>query len=331
MSSGNAGGSAQGHGDGSRKAILAALLANLGIAVAKFVGFLITHSSSLLAEAGHSLADTTNQGLLLLGRRQAARTEDEHHNFGHGMARYFWSFIVGLILFTLGSLFAIFEGIEKIRRPRHIEKPGVAIVMLAVAVLLEGFSFRTAIRESRLLKGTESWAAFIRTAKVPELPVLLLEDAGALAGLAIALSGIVLSVVTGNPRFDGLATLSIGFLLGIIAVVLIVKMRSLLLGESASPEEQERLRGALAGSPGVKRVINVRTMHLGPEELLVGAKLEFDASMSLAELANAIDVAEEQLRSAVPAARVVYLEPAVFDASRAAWIGDPTGGPLPGR
>lgn len=305
-----------GHGEGGRRAILAALAANFGIAIAKFVGFLITRSSSLLAEAGHSLADTTNQGLLLLGRRQAQKEEDEQHPFGYGMARFFWSFVVGLILFTLGSLFAIFEGIEKIRAPHKLEKPAVAIALLGVAVVLEALSFRTAIRESSPIKGPESWAGFIRKAKVPELPVLLLEDAGALAGLAIALGGIVLSMATDNARFDAYGTLLIGVLLGIIAVVLVIEMRSLLLGESASPEERAQIGAALADHAQVRRVINIRTMHLGPEDLLVAAKIEFDGTLRFTELAEAIDAAEARVRAVVPTARVMYLEPAIFDPAR---------------
>ena len=304
--------------EGGRRAILAALAANLGIAIAKFAGFLITRSSSMLAEAGHSLADTTNQGLLLLGRRQSRREEDADHPFGYGMARFFWSFIVGLILFTLGSLFAIYEGIRKIGSPHELQKPVVAIVLLGVAMVLEGLSFRTAIRESREVKGPETWIGFIRSAKVPELPVLLLEDSGALAGLAIALAGIGASMVTGNPRFDAYATLLIGILLGMIAIVLVIEMRSLLLGESAAPPERAQIDAALSDSTQVRRVINVRTLHLGPEELLVAAKLEFDANLRFSELAEAIDAAEARVRAVVPSARVMYLEPAIFDPARAA-------------
>ena len=305
-----------GHGESGKRAILAALAANFGIAIAKFVGFLITRSSSLLAEAGHSLADTTNQALLLLGRRQAQRDEDEQHPFGYGTARFFWSFVVGLILFTLGSLFAIFEGIEKLREPHKLEKPIIAIALLAVAVVLEALSFRTAIRESRPLKGDESWPGFIRKAKVPELPVLLLEDAGALAGLAIALGGISLSMATDNSRFDAYGTLLIGALLGAIAIVLVVEMRSLLLGESATPAERTQIGAALGAHPQVRRVINVRTMHIGPEDLLVAAKLEFDEALRFAELAEAIDAAEARVRAIVPTARFMYLEPAIFDPAR---------------
>ncbi len=302
-----------GHGG---KAIIAALFANLGIAVAKFVGFLITGSASLLAEAGHSVADTTNQGLLLLGGKQAKKPKDESHPFGYGMTRYFWSFVVALILFSLGSLFAIYEGIKKLQHPHELEKPAVAIGILLVAVALESFSFRTAIVESRPIKGNQSWWSFIRTAKVPELPVLLLEDSGALVGLVLALAGTTLTLITDNADWDAYATLGIGALLAVIAVILIIEMRSLLLGEAASPEATVRLRSAIESSPSVRRLIHVRTMHVGPEELLVAAKVEFDASLDFAGVSDAIDETEARIRSVEPNAQMVYLEPAIYDPNR---------------
>lgn len=310
---GNSGGLAGGHGS---KAILAALAANLGIAVAKLAGFLITGSAALLAEAGHSIADTANQGLLLLGGKQARHDEDEHHNFGYGMARYFWSFVVALILFSLGSLFALYEGIQKIGHPHEVESAGLAIAILAVAVLLEGYSFRTAIAESRPLKGDASWWQFIREAKVPELPVVLLEDTGALIGLVIALSSMTLTQVTGDPVWDAYGTIAIGALLGVIAAILVVEMRSLLLGESASPAEQQAIRQAIESNPAVRRFIHARTMHLGPEELLVATKVELDPALTFAEISTAIDATEARIRDAVPTARVIYVEPAQFDPSR---------------
>ena len=309
---------AGGAGHGSKKAIIAALLANLGIAVAKFVGFLLTRSSTLLAETAHSIADSTNQGLLLLGDRQAKRQEDEHHQFGYGMARYFWSFVVALVIFSLGALFALYEGIEKLRHPHHIDRPSVAIVLLGVAFVFEGISIRTAIRESRIQKGPQSWWSFIRTAKVPELPVVLLEDLGALLGLAIAEVSIVGALVTDNPRFDAYGTIAIAVLLGVIAIVLCVEMRSLLLGEAASHDDRRALDQAITGSPVVRRLIHVRTMHLGPEDVLVAAKVEFDASLSFADVAAAIDATEDRIRALLPTARVVYIEPAIFDERRSA-------------
>ena len=296
-----------GHGGGhGTKAILAALFANLGIAIAKFVGFLLTGSASLLAEAGHSVADTTNQGLLLLGGRQAKKPQDESHPFGYGMTRYFWSFVVALILFSLGSLFAIYEGIKKLQHPHELDKPIIAVGILAVAVALEAFSFRTAIVVSRPLKGTQSWWSFIRTSKVPELPVLLLEDSGALVGLMLALGGVGMALITDDSVWDAYATLAIGVLLAVIAVILIIEMRSLLLGEAASPAAVARLRGSIESSPSVRRLIHVRTMHVGPEELLVAAKIEFDASLDFAGVSNAIDETEARIRSLEPNATHIY-------------------------
>jgi cation diffusion facilitator family transporter len=302
--------------DGSRTAIAAAFAANLGIAIAKFVGFLFTGAASMLAEAIHSVADTGNQGLLMLGRRRAQRAPDAHHPFGYGRVRYFWAFVVALVLFLLGGLFAIFEGVEKLREPHAVESLGWAIVILAIAMVLEGLSFRTAVRESRPHKGDESWWQFIRHAKIPELPVVLLEDFGALIGLSFAMAGVVLAHALDEPRFDALGSLGIGVLLVCIAATLAWEMSSLLLGESASPDEVRAIRGALESGPDVNRVIHLRTEHLGPEELLVAAKVEFRRGLTVAQLANAIDDAEVRTRAAVGERLVIYLEPDLFDESR---------------
>src|ERR1700754_4735021 len=231
--------------EGSTKAILAALLANAGIAIAKFVGYLITGSSSMLAESVHSVADTSNQGLLLLGKKRASRTATFAHPFGYGRDRYFYSFVVALLLFSLGSVFSLYEGVHKIIDPHPIESAAVAFVILGVAVVLEAFSFRTAIGESRPLKGDRTWWQFIRQSTEPELPVVLLEDLGALVGLVLALLGVGLSVVTGNSVFDALGTICIGVLLGVIAIVLIVEMKSLLIGEGAAPATLRGIVSAL--------------------------------------------------------------------------------------
>jgi cation diffusion facilitator family transporter len=296
---------------GSKRAVFAALLANLGIAVAKFIGFAITRSSSMLAEGVHSLADTGNQLLLLLGGRRAQQAPDAEHPFGYGRERYFWAFVVSIVLFTLGSVFAIFEGVEKLLHPHTIDSPWVAIVILLVAVVLESFSFRTAVQESNLLRDGVSWAQFIRQAKAPELPVLLLEDSGALIGLVIALVCLLLTVVTGSAMWDGLGSTLIGLLLGAIAIVLATEMKSLLIGESASDTDKDAIGTAIEGAPRVQGVIHLRTEHLGPEDLLVGAKVDFDPSLSVVELAAAIDEIEVRIRAAVPAARVIYIEPDV--------------------
>ncbi|WP_410587706.1 cation diffusion facilitator family transporter [Amycolatopsis sp. lyj-23] len=293
---------------GGTKAILAALGANAGIAAAKFAGFLVTGSSSMLAESVHSLADTTNQGLLLLGQKTSKRAADEEHPFGYGRDRYFYSFIVALMLFTLGSAFAIYEGIHKIGHPEPLDSPIVAVVILLVAVCLEGYSFYTAVGESKKIKGDVTWWGFIRQAKEPELPVVLLEDAGALLGLVFALLGVGLSVITGDPVWDGVGTLAIGVLLGVIAVILIVEMKSLLIGEGANEGVLATIVDELAAGK-VERVIHIRTQYLGPDELLVAAKLALVPGLDLAEVARAIDDAEARVRAKVPVARLIYLEP----------------------
>jgi cation diffusion facilitator family transporter len=294
---------------GSRRAVLAALIANLGIAVAKFAGFAVTGSSSMLAEAVHSVADTGNQLLLLLGVKRAKKAPTPAHPFGYSRERYFWAFVVSIVLFTLGSAFALFEGVEKLLHPHELESPAVAIAILLVATALEGFSFRTAVRESNPLRRGASWPQFIRRSKAPELPVLLLEDAGALVGLSIALASVMLTVVTGSAMWDGVGSSLIGLLLGAIAIVLATEMKSLLIGESASDDDLTAIEEAIDQAPAVRELIHLRTEHLGPEELLVGAKIEFEATLTLAELAVSIDDVERRIRAAVPAARVIYLEP----------------------
>ena len=295
---------------GGTKAIIAALSANLGIAVIKFVAFALTGASSMLAEAVHSVVDSGNQGLLLVGARSSRRREDKEHPFGYGRERFVYAFLVGLMLFSAGGLFALYEGIEKIRHPHHLDDPIVAVVVLLVAIVLEGFSLRTAVRESRAHKREDSWYGFIRHAKVPELPAVLLEDVAALTGLLFALIGVGVAELTGDPIWDGIGTCAIGALLIVVAIVLVIETKSLLVGESAAPAEVRAIESALDGD-GVERVIHLRTLHLGPEELLVGAKLAMPTGATLTDVAKAIDDAELRVRAAVPSARVIYLEPDV--------------------
>ena len=300
------------HGDeGSARAVFAAFLANLGIAVAKFVAFAVTGAASMLAEAVHSVADTGNQGLLTLGARQSKKPPTAKHPFGHGRERYFWGFVVAVVLFTAGSLFALLEGVEKLRTPHELESPAWAVGTLVIAFVLESFSLRTAVRESREVKGEQSWPAFIRHVRIPELPVVLLEDTGALLGLAFALLGVGLAEVTGNARFDAIGSLAIGGLLAAIAFVLAHEMKSLLIGEAATPDMQRRIRAALEGTPGVERVIHLRTEHLGPDDLLVVAKFAVDPQRPSGETAEVIDRAEAAVRADVPEARLMFLEPDV--------------------
>lgn len=320
--------STEGHGT---KAILAAFAANLGIAVAKFVGFAFTGSGSMLAEGVHSLVDSGNQVLLLIGGKRSRRQATPEHPFGYGRDRYVYGFLVALMLFSAGGLFALYEGIQKILHPHPLESPIVAFAVLALAIVLESFSLRTAVHESRPLKGSSSWPQFIRRAKVPELPVVLLEDVAALVGLVLALFGVTMATITDNGVWDGIGTICIGALLITVAVILVVETKSLLLGESASPAMVDAIATNLVG-PGIERIIHLRTMHLGPEELLIGAKLAMPPSATLADAAQAIDDAEQRVRTAVPSARVIYLEPDVDrgSAPRATEVGAPASADRPG-
>ncbi|MCU1616629.1 MAG: cation diffusion facilitator family transporter [Frankiales bacterium] len=298
-----------GHG-GSTRAIVAALGANLGIAVAKFIAFLVTGASSMLAEAIHSVADSGNQLLLLIGGRRARRAATPEHPFGFGRDRYIYGFLVAIVLFSVGGLFAVYEGVHKLMHPEEVKSPVWAIGVLVVAIVLEGFSLRTAVKETDAVRPPdESYWAFIRTARAPELPVVLLEDSAALLGLVLALLGVGLSALTGIAAFDGLGTIAIGLLLVGVAAILAVETKSLLLGEAATPQAQRRIVRALEdGDPGLS-VIHMRTQHLGPEELLVAAKIAVRHDETAASIARAIDEAEARVRAAEPTARVIYLEP----------------------
>jgi cation diffusion facilitator family transporter len=297
--------------NGGTKAILAALAANLTIAVLKFVAYFLTLSSSMLAEAIHSLADSGNQLLLLVGGKRAQREASQEHPFGYGRERYIYAFIVSIVLFSVGGLFALYEAWGKIQHPHAIEGDfwWVPLAVLVGAIIAESFSFRTAIIESNPLRGKQSWVKFIRNAKQPELPVILLEDFGALVGLVFALFGVGLTLITGNGIWDALGTAMIGLLLVAIAVVLAMETKSLLLGESATRDDVAKIRTAIEA--GGTSIIHLKTMHLGPEELLVAAKISIGRSDSGQDIAKAIDDAEVRIREAVPIARVIYLEPDV--------------------
>jgi cation diffusion facilitator family transporter len=295
---------------GGTRAVIAALLANLGIAVTKFVAFALTGSSSMLAEGIHSVADSGNQVLLLVGGKRSRRAATPQHPFGYGRERYIYAFIVSIVLFSVGGLFAIYEGVHKVRHPEPIDKwQWVPLAVLAIAITLESMSFRTAVAEANHIRGGAGWVAFIRHARAPELPVVLLEDSGALVGLVFALFGVGLTLITDNGVWDGVGTLGIGALLICIAIVLAIETKSLLIGEAARSEQVAAIMAALDAVPGLDRVIHLRTMHLGPDELLVAAKVATAAGSSATEVASAIDAAEERIRAAVPIARVIYLEP----------------------
>jgi cation diffusion facilitator family transporter len=303
-----AGPSSGGHGE-STAAILAAFLANTGIAVVKFVGFLITGSSALIAESVHSVADASNQGLLVLGGRRAKREATPLHAFGFARTRYFWSFIVAVVLFSLGGLFSAYEGYHKIADPHEITSPGVAFAILGAAIIFEFFALRTAMRHAQPLRRGRSWWGYFRASRSPELPVLLLEDSGALIGLIFASAGIALALLTGNPVFDGIGTLAIGVLLIALAIVLAIEMKSLLLGEAADEETLASITAEIERGPEVQAVNGVLTQHLGPDDLLVVAQVQFDPALSGGQVADAIDDCEARVRAAVPFARVIALEP----------------------
>jgi cation diffusion facilitator family transporter len=294
--------------EGSRRAVVAAFLANVGIAVAKFAAFAVTGAASMLAEAIHSVADTGNQGLLFIGGARSKRAPTDTHQFGYGRERYFWAFIVALILFSMGSLFAIYEGIHKLVDPHEIESVQWAYAVLGISIVLESLSLRTAAHEAAKVRGPQSWWSFIHRSKSPELPVVLLEDVGALIGLMFALLGVTLASTTGEPAFDAMGSIAIGSLLFVIAAVLATEMKSLLIGESASPEDETKIREAIAAGPEVDHLIHLRTEHLGPEDLLVAAKIDLSDGAD-GRAARAIDDIEARIRAGVPHARVIYLEP----------------------
>ncbi|MDX6262831.1 MAG: hypothetical protein QOH84_4519 [Kribbellaceae bacterium] len=298
---------------GGNKAVVAALLANTGIAITKFAAWGLTQSATMLAEAIHSLADAGNQVLLLVGAKRAKREADELHQFGFGRERYVYSFIVAIVLFSVGGLFALYEGYHKVHEPHAIEHwKWVPIAVLLAAIVMESLSFRTAILEANKLRGSVSWTRFVRNARAPELPVILLEDFAALTGLVLALIGVVLTLATGNGIFDGLGSMAIGALLVAVAIFLAIEMKSLLLGESATREVQSKIVAAIESVPGVERLIHIKTLHLGPEEILVAAKVAVAPGADAAAIAETIDAAERAIRATEPMAQQIYLEPDIY-------------------
>lgn len=295
--------------EGGTKAVIAALAANLGIAASKFGAFAITGSSSMLSEAVHSVADSGNQLLLLYGGKSAQRAASSTHQFGYGRVRYVYGFIVSIVLFLVGGVFALYEGIHKFQHPTHVGDTRIALAVLVIAIVLEAFSFRTAVREANKARGDRSLLRFVRDARQPELPVILLEDAGALAGLVFALFGVGLATVTGDGRWDGLGAIAVGILLVVIAIFLSIEMTSMLVGEAALPDEEQAIIAALEGSALVDRVIHLRTLHVGPDELLVAAKIAVTQTATAADIARGIDDAERALRTSIPTAKYVFLEP----------------------
>ncbi|RZU73422.1 cation diffusion facilitator family transporter [Micromonospora kangleipakensis] len=302
--------------NGGTKAIVAALLANIGIAVTKLIAWILTGSSSMLAESIHSVADSGNQGLLLLGGRRAKREATPQHPFGYGRERYIYAFIVSIVLFSVGGLFALYEAYHKAQHPEPITSwQWVPVTVLVIAIGMETYSFRTAIKESNLIRGSQSWVRFIRRAKAPELPVVLLEDFGALIGLVLALVGVGMTLITGDGMWDAAGTAAIGVLLVTIAIVLAIETKSLLLGEGAEQHDLAKIEQAVTDGPEVERIIHMKTLYLGPEELMVAAKIAVSPCDSAESLARGINAVEARIRTAVPIARVIYLEPDIYSAA----------------
>jgi cation diffusion facilitator family transporter len=297
--------------------VFAALAANLGIAATKFVAFLLTGSASMLAESIHSVADSGNEALLLIGRNRSARARTREHPFGFGRERYFYGFIVAVVLFTIGAVFSVYEGVHKILHQEPIQSPLVAFGVLVIALAMEIVSLRTAVHESNRSREGQGWLAFIRRAKAPELPAILLEDTAAVVGLAFAAVGVGLSEITGSDLWDGVGSIAIGVLLACVAAILAVEMKSLLIGEAASAEVEGAIVAALEEGDDVERVIHLRTVHIGPESILVAAKIAVPSWERAATIAAGIDAAERRVRRAVPIARTIYLEPDVYQAARA--------------
>ena len=295
--------------EGSMRAIIAALIANIGIATTKFIAAAVSGSASMFAEGIHSVADSGNQLLLIVGGKRARREATSSHPFGYGRSRYIYAFMVSIVLFSVGGMFSILEGIQKLHEPHELTNAWLPLTVLGISIVLESLSLRTALREAKHVRGKASLPQFIRHAKSPELPVVMLEDMAALAGLVLAFGGVGLTVLTHDGMWDALGTLAIGGLLILVAIILGIETSSLLVGEGASADDTARIREALGSSRGVKSVIHMKTLYLGPEELMLAAKIEVAADSTGKEIAEIIDEAEVNVRKVVPVTRVIYLEP----------------------
>lgn len=294
------------------KAVIAALVANLGIAIAKFAAFFVTGSASMLAEAVHSVADTGNEVLLLIGRGRSRRSRTAEHPFGFGRERYFYGFVVAVMLFTIGAAFSIYDGVHKILNGGELDSPIVAYVVLGLSIVLESFSLRTAIREVNQVREGRGWRQFIHSTKAPELPVVLLEDTAALLGLTFAFTGILLAQLTGNDKWDGAGSVAVGVLLACAAFIVGFETKSLLIGESASEDVTARIVASVENGPEQFRLIHLRTSHIGPDNLLVAGKIGVNGELTAADLAAGINATEKRIRAEVPIAETIYLEPDIF-------------------
>lgn len=302
--------------EGSARAIIAALGANIGIAVTKFIAAGVSGSASMLAEGIHSVADSGNQVLLLIGGKRARREATKTHPFGYGRSRYIYAFMVSIVLFSIGGMFSINEGISKLHETHELENAWLPLIVLGVSIGLESFSLYTALKAAKEERGRTSLAKYIRHAKSPELPVVLLEDMAALTGLVLAFLGVGLTVITHNAIWDAIGTLAIGVLLVLVAVILGIETSSLLVGEGASDKDADKIKDAIVATPGVDSLIHIKTLYLGPEELMVAAKFAVGKKATAQDIAKAIDDAEVAIRKAVPTARVIYLEPDILRDSK---------------
>jgi cation diffusion facilitator family transporter len=293
---------------GSTRAVLFALGANLGIAVAKGVAAALTGSGSLTAEAIHSLSDCANQGLLLLGLRRSAREPTDEHPLGWGKESYFWALLVAVLLFGVGGLFSVYEGFHKLAHPEPMERPWIALVILAFSVVLEGISFRACLRELTHLAEGRPLLEYLGESRDAELIVVFGEDLAALVGLVLAGVSVVLAVVTGQPNWDALGSLAIGLLLLVVAAWLLWRVRALVVGQSAHPRVRAALRARLEARPEVERVFNLLTLQMGAG-ILVAVKAKLRGPGDGAALVAAINAVERDLREGFPAIRWLFFEP----------------------
>jgi cation diffusion facilitator family transporter len=296
------------HQDASVKSILFALLANFGIAVTKTIAAFITGSGSMLAESIHSYADCGNQGLLFLGLKRMKKVPDSKHPLGYGKEIYFWSFIVALILFSMGGLFSIYEGFHKLSSTESLKSPLIAIIVLFVSIILESFSLYGCITQINKIKGNSTLWFWFKNSRKSELVVVLGEDVAALLGLCFALISILLAVITGNPMYDALGSIGIGVLLIIISFFLGIKIKGLLIGQSADSESEMQIRSFLESRPEVKQILNIITLQLGPQ-IMVAVKASMANINSATQLVQDINVCESELKKINPDIRWVFFEP----------------------
>jgi cation diffusion facilitator family transporter len=292
-----------------RTAVVVAFVANVLVAAAKAGAFVITGSSALLAEALHSLADSVNEILLLVGARRSIRPADRRHPFGHARYRYVYAFLVSLTVFWIGGVLAVIEGVRHLASREMLVDPRWAFAVLGLGAVLDGWSLRTTIRSGRSAKGSLSWRQLLRATKAPELIVVFLEDLGALIGIGIALIGVGLTTVTGDGAWDAIASIAIGLLLMAIGLLVNRETQSLLVGEAASPEVVTAIREAIGGTPGIEGVVDLRTIHVGPDDLVVAAGFLVDPRQDASAIAQSIVQAEARVRKAAPFRTVIYLEP----------------------